>query len=118
MCDKVVRQRKNRKKAEAAAAAAAAASEDEAAYDAAKVRTERARRWDHLRKSHELSTCDRCSVRMHKKDVALHGDLCSGVKTDNPFFQSRASTGGLRTAASNGTKPSFASLARFRGRCT
>ncbi len=41
-------------------------------------RSERARRWDHLRKRHGLTTCDKCALRLSKDEVAEHNRVCAG----------------------------------------
>ena len=44
-------------------------------------RTERMRRWDHLRKTHGLTTCDKCSIRIPKVEVDTHTAACTGDKS-------------------------------------
>ena len=44
----------------------------------ARCRTERVRRWDHLRKTHNLTTCDKCNVRLPKDDAVTHEIACTG----------------------------------------
>ena len=39
-------------------------------------RTERARRWDHLRKIHGITTCDKCSLRLHRDMYYQHSMQC------------------------------------------
>lgn len=44
-------------------------------------RSERVRRWDHLRKSHQLTTCEKCSVRLPKRDFEPHAAVCNGARS-------------------------------------
>lgn len=44
-------------------------------------RTERVRRWDHLRKSHDLTTCEKCSIRLFRADCAAHETICTGSRS-------------------------------------
>jgi hypothetical protein len=65
----------------AAAAVTAAATVPATATVGAEVpaqspRTERARRWDHLRKTHGITTCDKCSLRLHKDMYYQHSIQC------------------------------------------
>jgi hypothetical protein len=43
---------------------------------AAKVRTERSRRWDHLRKLHQLRKCDTCGLQVQKSHHDSHTASC------------------------------------------
>ena len=45
--------------------------------DKQQPRTERARRWDHLRKIHGITTCDKCSLRLHKDAYYDHSLICT-----------------------------------------
>ena len=70
LCDKVVKVRKNRSKA---------AQEESVSR---KLRSERSRRWDHLRKSHGLTRCADCGVCLPRDELDAHKPVCSHTRND------------------------------------
>jgi hypothetical protein len=49
-----------------------------------RVRSEKVRRWDHMRKMHKMATCDGCRMWLPKADMRRHMAVdCPGLQIEH-----------------------------------